>query len=181
MGVGGGFPFSGFGLFAGTCVALLAAWEARNQLKQRRQLAATASALLRSEESSRLQAHQQSAVARFGQQALEGADTDELAREASRILTNVLEINFGWVLKLLPTGDELLLVSAVGLPEALVGKARVPADHRSQSGYALATGKAPVVNDWSTETRFQQSELQAEQGVKSAAIVLIRGKSSPSA
>ena len=107
LGVGGGFPFSGFGLFAGTCVALLAAWEARNQLRQRGQLAATASALLRSEESSRLQAHQQSEVARFGQQALEGADTDELAREASRILTDVLAIEFGGVLKLLPDGDEL--------------------------------------------------------------------------
>ena len=179
LGVGGGFPFSGFGLFAGTCVALLAAWEARNQLRQRGQLAATASALLRSEESSRLQAHQQRAVARFGQQALEGADTDELAREASRILTDVLAIEFGGVLKLLPTGDELLLVSAVGLPEELVGKARVPADYRSQSGYALATGRATVVNDWRTETRFRQSALQATQGMKSAAIILIKGKEQP--
>jgi diguanylate cyclase (GGDEF)-like protein len=179
LGIGGGFPFSGFGLFVGICVALLAALEARNQLSQRRALTETASALGRSEESSRLQAHQQSEVARFGQQALEGADIDELAREASRILTDVLDIDYGGALKLLPSGEELLLVSAVGLPEKLIGETRVPADYRSQSGYALATGKATVVNDWSTETRFQQSELQAKQGMNSAAIILIRGKERP--
>jgi diguanylate cyclase (GGDEF)-like protein len=179
LGVGGGFPLSGFGLFAGTCVALLAAWEARNQLRQRRELAKTASALLRSEESSRLQAHQQSEVARFGQQALEGAGIDELVREVGRILTDVLDIDYGGVLKLLPSGDELLLVAAVGLPEELIGEARVPADYRSQSGYALATGKATVVNDWRTETRFQQSELQRNQGMQSAAIILVKGKERP--
>ncbi len=42
FGVGGGFPLRGFGLFAGACVALLAAWEARNQTKRRRYLAETA-------------------------------------------------------------------------------------------------------------------------------------------
>ena len=34
----------------------------------------------------------------------------------------------------------------------------------SQSGYALATGKATVVKDWSNENRFRQSELQASRG-----------------
>jgi diguanylate cyclase (GGDEF)-like protein len=177
--VGGGFPFSGFGLFAGICVALLASWEARNQLRQRRELAKTASALLRSEKSSRLQAHQQSEVARFGQQALEGADIGELAREASRIVTDVLDVDHGGVLKLLPSDDELLLVAAVGMPDELIGEARVPADYRSQSGYALATGKATVVNDWRTETRFQRSELQGGQGMQSAAIILIKGEGRP--
>jgi diguanylate cyclase (GGDEF)-like protein len=179
FGVGGGFPLSGFGLFAGICIALLAALEARNQLKRRRVLEETASALVRSEESSRLQAHQQSEVARFGQHALEGADIDELALEASRILTGALGIDFGSVMKLLPDGEELLLVAAVGLPEEVIGQARVPADYRSQSGYALATGKATVVNDWKDETRFQQSELQRQQRIRSAAIILIKGKERP--
>jgi diguanylate cyclase (GGDEF)-like protein len=177
--VGGGLPFSGFGLFATVCVALLAAWEARNQMAQRRRLTDAAGALLRSEESSRMQAHQQSAVARFGQRALEGADIGELTNEASRIIAEVLEIDYGGVLRLLPGGKELLLVSAVGVPEELIGEARVPADYRSQSGYALATGKPTVVNDWSEETRFQKSALQADQGMQSAAIILIKGKEEP--
>jgi diguanylate cyclase (GGDEF)-like protein len=174
--VGGGLPFGGFGLFATLCIALLGGTEARSQAGRRRELAQSTNALVRSEESSRLQAHQQNAVARFGQQALEGTDINELASEASRILTDVLDIDYGGVMKLLPGGEELLLVAATGLPEELIGEARIPTAYQSQSGYALATGTATVVNDWSTETRFQQSELQAKQGMKSAAIILIKGK-----
>jgi diguanylate cyclase (GGDEF)-like protein len=179
FGVGGGFPLNGFGLFAGACVALLSAWEARNQSAGRRHLAETATALSRSEESSRLQARQQSEVARFGQMAIQGTKIDELSAEASRILTGVLEIDYGGVMKLLPGGDELLLVAADGLPEELIGNARVPADLRTQSGFALATGQATVVDDWSKETRFPQSELQKSQGMQSAAIVLIKGQGQP--
>jgi len=179
FGVGGGFPLSGFGLFAGACVALLAAWEARNQASGRRKLAETAGALSRSEKSSRLQARQQREVARFGQLAIQGTGIDELGQEASRILTTVLGIDYGGVLKLLPGDEGLLLVAAVGLPEELIGNARVPAGYRSQSGYALATGMSIVVNDWRTETRFQQSDLQSEQAMRSAAIILIKGKGQP--
>jgi diguanylate cyclase (GGDEF)-like protein len=179
FGVGGGFPLSGFGLFAGACIALLAAWEARNQAAGRRKLAQTAAALSRSEQSSRLQARQQREVARFGQLAIQGTSIDGLAQEASRILTTVLGIDYGGVMKLLPGGEELLLVAAVGLPEELIGSARVPAGYRSQSGYSLATGTSIVVNDWETETRFQRSELQNDQGMRSAAIILIKGKGQP--
>jgi diguanylate cyclase (GGDEF)-like protein len=178
-GVGGGLPFGGFGLFAALCIALLGGSEARSQARRRRELARSATALVRSEESSRLQAQQQNAVARFGQQALEGTDIQELAQEASRILTDVLDIDYGGVMKLLPDAQELLLVAAVGIPEELINEARVPTDYRSQSGYALASGNAVVVNDWSTETRFQQSELQSKQGMQSAAIILIKGKEEP--
>ena len=177
--VGGGFPLSGFGLFAAACIALLAAWEARNQARQRTELAETAAARMRSEEISRRQAHQQREVARFGQLAIEGTQIDVLAREAPRILTRVLRVDYGGVLKLLSGRDELLLVAADGLPDELIGKARVPADFRSQSGYALATGRATVVTDWREETRFQQSELQRSQGMQSAAIILIQGKGQP--
>ena len=179
FGVGGGLPLAGFGLFAGACIALLGAWEARNQSRQRAELTETAAARLLSEETSRRQAHQQREVARFGLLAIEGAHIDELAREASRILTGVLEIDFGGVLKLLPGEDELLLVAAEGLPKEMIGEARVPADLRSQSGYALAAGKSVVVEDWREETRFQQSDLQRSQGMQSAAIILIKGHGRP--
>ncbi len=179
FGVGGGFPLAGFGLFAGACVALLAAWEARNQAAGRRRLAETAAALSRSEESSRLQARQQREVARFGQLALEGMAIDQLAMEATRILAGVLDVHYGVVFKLMPNGEELLLVATTGLDEEMVGKALVPAGFRSQSGYALAVGTATVVNDWESEKRFQQSELQRREGVRSAAVVLIKGEGRP--
>jgi diguanylate cyclase (GGDEF)-like protein len=179
FGVGGGLPFSGFGLFAGACIALLAAWEARNQSTGRRHLAEAAAALSRSEASSRMQTHQQMEVARFGQLALEGTEIDVLTEEATQLMDRVLGIDIGGVMKLLPGGDELLLISAVGLPDDQVGETRVPTGYKSQSGYAMATGQPTVVRDWRTETRFEESELQAEAGMRSAVIVLIKGKGEP--
>jgi diguanylate cyclase (GGDEF)-like protein len=179
FGVGGGFPLSGFGLFAMVCVGLMGAWEARNLARQRGELAETAVARLRSEKSSRLQANQQRAVAGFGQRALEGMAIDELGMEATRILAGVLDVHYGVVFKLMPNGEELLLVATTGLDEELVGKALIPAGFRSQSGYALAIGTATVVNDWENENRFKQSELQRQEGVRSAAVVLIKGEGQP--
>jgi diguanylate cyclase (GGDEF)-like protein len=177
--IGGGLLYSGFGGFALLCVAVLSSWESKNQAQRREKLASTASALRQSERSSRMQAKQQLEVARFGELALQGADIDELCQEASAVMARVLEIDFSGVLKLLPGGEELLLVAASGLPEELIGNALVPAGFHSQSGYALATGMATVVNDWRTETRFRQSELQRDQGMRSAAIILIQGKGEP--
>jgi diguanylate cyclase (GGDEF)-like protein len=174
--VGGGFALSGFGLFAGACTALLGAWEARNLARQREELAESAGALAQSEASSRLQTRQQMEVARFGQLALEGTDIDQLTHAATQLMKRVLRIDIGGVMKLLPGGEELLLISAVGLPEEQIGKTTVPTGNESQSGYALATGTPTVVRDWRTETRFAESRLQADAGMRSAVIVLIRGK-----
>jgi diguanylate cyclase (GGDEF)-like protein len=179
FGVGGGFPLSGFGLFAGACVALLAAWEARNQSQGRRHLAEAATALARSEESSRLQAREQREVARFGQLAIEGASIDELCGKACRVVAEVLKIEYGVIFKPSANGEELLLVAAVGIEEELIGNGTVPAGDRSHSGYALATGESTVVHDFENEQRFQMSELQRQKGVKSAAVILIKGKGEP--
>jgi diguanylate cyclase (GGDEF)-like protein len=177
--VGGGLPYDGFGLFVGACVALLGGWEARNQSARRRQLAEAASALAQSEGDSQTRAAQQEAVAQFGQLALEGAEIDQLTREACRMLTEGLEIGYSVIFKLQPGGDELLLVATEGLSDELVGKAVVPAGYRSQSGYALATGMATVVNDLNEETRFEPSELQRRLGIRSAAVILIKAKGQP--
>jgi diguanylate cyclase (GGDEF)-like protein len=177
--VGGGLPLDGFGLFAMVCVGLMGTWEARNQARQRKALSETAAARARSEETSRQLTHQQMAVAEFGQLALEGTDIDTLSEEATALLQRVLDLDIAGVLKLLPGGDELLLISGAGLPEKDIGNARVPTGHQSQSGYALATGLPVVVDDWQTEGRFRESQLQADAGMRSAAAVLIKAKGDP--
>ena len=177
FGVGGGLPLDGFGLFATVCIGLMGTWEARNLTRQRNTLGETAIAGARSEERSRRLTRQQTAVAQFGQFALEGADIDMLTEEATTLMERVLDIDTGGVLKLLPGGDELLLISGIGLPD--IGEARVPTGHQSQSGYALATGLPVVVDDWDTENRFRESKLQADAGMRSAAAVLIKAKGSP--
>ena len=179
FGVGGGFPLDGFGLFAMVCVGLMGTWEARNLTKQRNALSETAVARARSEETSRRLTRQQMAVAQFGQLALEGTDIDTLTDEATALMKRVLDIDSAAVLKLLPGGDELLLISGVGLPDEDVGQARVPTGQGSQSGYALATGLPIVVDDWHTENRFRESQLQADAGMRSAVGVLIKAKGDP--
>jgi diguanylate cyclase (GGDEF)-like protein len=179
LAVGGGFPLDGFGLFAMACVGLMGAWEARNLAMQRNALSQSATALRRSEKSSRLQARQQREVARFGQLAIEGAAIDELCREACRIVAGVLEIEYGVIFKPIADRDELLLVAGVGIEDELIGTGTVPAGHGSHSGYALATGETTVVPDIDREQRFQPSALQKQKGVKSAAVILIKGKGEP--
>ncbi len=177
--VGGGLPLDGFGLFAMVCVGLMGTWEARNLARQRNALSETAAARTLSEETSRRLTRQQTAVARFGQLALEGMEIDALTQEATVLMDRVLDLDISVVLKLLPDGKELLVLSAIGLPEEEVGTARVPTGRESQSGYALATGLPMVVDDWRSENRFQESRLQAEAGMRSAATVLIKGKGDP--
>ena len=179
FGVGGGFPLSGFGLFAMGCVAMLGVWEARNQAERRTVLESTATARQRSEEISRLQARQQCDVASFGQLAIEGAGIDELVREACRIVTDALEVEYGVIFKPTASGDDLLLVAGAGIEENLIGSATIPAGPHSHGGYALASDESTVVHDFDDETRFEQSELQKRQGVKSAAVIVIKGKGQP--
>ena len=176
---GSSFVHSAFGVFALLCVALMGSWESRNHGERRQRLAGIAAALRSSEENARMRASQQRAVARFGQLALGGAEIRELIEEASELTTDVLDVELGGVMKLLPGGEELLLVGAVGYPPEAIGKMTVPTGRQSQSGYALETGEAVVVDDWEDERRFEMSALQRTAGVRSAAIVLIRGKGEP--
>ena len=86
FGVGGGFPLSGFGLFAMLCIGAAGRLGGtQSGARSARSSTRTAAARLRSEDSSRIQTIQQMEVARFGQLALEGADIDALALEATRI------------------------------------------------------------------------------------------------
>ena len=64
----------------------------------------------------------------------------------------------------------------------MIGQARVPADYGSQSGYALATGKATIVDDWSDRDPLPAVRAPgALRACRSAAIILIKGKGSRTA
>jgi diguanylate cyclase (GGDEF)-like protein len=179
VGVGGGFPLQGFGVFAMTCVGLLGGWEARNQARRRGELAEIAEARQVSEAGSRLQARQQLEVARFGQRALSGTDIDRLQDHAVKLVNRVLDTDICGVLELLPDEEEFLIAAGVGLPEGAVGTARVPTGNESQAGYVLATGAPVVVADWQDEIRFRQSKPLRDAGIVSGATVLIKAEEKP--
>lgn len=181
FGVGGGIPYSGLGAFAMLCITLISFWGSKTQSDRRRELARIAEALRASESTSRVQAQQQREVASFGQLALGGADTDALQAEAVRLVSRTLSVEIAGVLKLMPERGGLLISAAVGLPPEAVGKATLPGDSGSQSGYTLATGSPTIVVDWETEDRFERTPFLTELGLptRSGAMMPIKGKGGP--
>lgn len=72
-------------------------------------------------------------------------------------------------------GDQLTVMAAIGLPEEVIGKARVPLGS-GISGYVAETGEPVVVNDISKHDRFRPSKFLEQYNTQSALCVpLLRG------
>jgi diguanylate cyclase (GGDEF)-like protein/PAS domain S-box-containing protein len=123
-------------------------------------------------------AAQQSAVARLGEFALEGATTAELMQEAVSRAAEILGAELAAVLEYLPEDDCLMMRSGFGFPED-VGEPRVPAGAASQAGYTIQIGGPVTVTDWRSERRFEQTPAMREHGVRSGLSVVIDGQHRP--
>ncbi len=124
-------------------------------------------------------AAQQSAVARLGEHALEGATTAELMHEAVAAAAESLGVEIAGVFELLDEEEALALRSSIGVPDAPPGGLRVPTAAGSQSGYTILSGGPVVVTDWRTEHRFAQSSLSLELGGRSGVSVAIVSRRGP--
>ncbi len=123
-------------------------------------------------------AAQQSAVARLGEHALEGATTAELMHEAVAAAAESLGVEIAGVFELLEDEDALVRRSGIG-DEERPGGLRVPTGAGSQSGYTIVSGAPVVVKDWTTEQRFAQSALSLELGALSGVSVAIVSRRGP--
>jgi diguanylate cyclase (GGDEF)-like protein/PAS domain S-box-containing protein len=124
-------------------------------------------------------AAQQAAVAKFGEQALEGATTHELMQRAVTLAAEMLGVEVTGVAELLPDQDCLVLRAGHGWPEDAVGHARIPGGTASRAGFTILRGKPVVVNDWSQALPFEQSPALRELGIRSGVTVLIEGSRGP--
>ncbi len=114
------------------------------------------------------QARQQQVVADLGQLALETDDLDELMREASRQVADVLDTDYCEVFDLDDDGETLLLRQGVGWDAGLVGETTVSAvEADSQAAYTLENDSPTVVEDVETDGRFGGIGLQTDHGVHS--------------
>ncbi|WP_226023198.1 sensor histidine kinase [Halomicrobium salinisoli] len=114
------------------------------------------------------QALQQQVVADLGQLALETDDLDELMREASRQVADVLDTDYCEVLDLDDDGETFLLRQGVGWDAGLVGEATVPAvGGDSQAAYTLENDSPTVVADVEADDRFGGAGLQTDRGLRS--------------
>jgi diguanylate cyclase (GGDEF)-like protein/PAS domain S-box-containing protein len=125
-----------------------------------------------------LRAAQQSAVAQLGEQALQGASLADLMQEAVGAGVDLLGLEIGAVVELVPAGDAVAFRALHGLPGVHVGD-RVPAGLGSQSGYALLSGRPAVVTDWATERRFKRSSVLDALDTTSGLTVVIEGRRGP--
>jgi diguanylate cyclase (GGDEF)-like protein/PAS domain S-box-containing protein len=125
-----------------------------------------------------LRAAQQAAVARLGEHALQGASLADLMQEAVSTGVEVLSLEIGAVVELLPSEDAVAFRALHGLTGVRVND-RAPAGLGSQSGYALLSGRPAVVTDWETERRFERSQVLTDLGTTSGLTVVIEGRRGP--
>lgn len=107
------------------------------------------------EQDLRARVSQQEGTGRLGLVALAGMSLPDLLEEAANVVAEVLPLEYGGVLELLPEGTALLLRAGVGWEEGLVGRATVGTNLQSQAGYALISSGPVVVEDLRTEHRFE--------------------------
>ncbi len=127
------------------------------------------------EETLRVRARQQAALAELGQLALGDGDLTDLMNGTVRRLAETLDVEYTKVLELLPDKELLRLRAGQGWNTGLVGQACVGAGRDSQAGYTLLSSEPVIVEDLRSESRFSGSPLLREHGVVSGMSVIIGG------
>jgi two-component sensor histidine kinase len=122
---------------------------------------------------------QVSTLAEFGKRALRSNDVNGLLQEATRLVSDAIEVDLVKILELLQDGENLLLRAGVNWNPGVVGHARIPAHEGSPAGYALRTNQPVITEDTASEKRFEIPELLIEHGVRSTVNVVIRGDDAP--
>jgi diguanylate cyclase (GGDEF)-like protein/PAS domain S-box-containing protein len=116
-------------------------------------------------------AARQSAVAKLGEHALEGASPGELLNEAVMAAVDLLEADVAGMGELL--GDEGVVQIRACHGEMAVMGDRIPATSETQMGHTVHTHATTIVDDWESETRFRSPPTA--YGWRSGACVLIEG------
>ncbi len=127
----------------------------------------------------RARTHQQAAVSKLGQRALEGAELARLLEETAKMIVENLDVEYVGILKHAPHTSTFLLQAGAGWREGVVG--RVTAGERGESlaGYTLESGEPVIVKDYRQETRFKVPAVLREHHLISGMSVIIPGQDRP--
>jgi signal transduction histidine kinase/HAMP domain-containing protein/ActR/RegA family two-component response regulator len=118
---------------------------------------------------------QQTVVAALGQFAMVSSDIAALLNQAVMLVAQTLEVEYCHVLELQPGGKFLQLRAGVGCKTGYVGKAVIPVDPQTESGFALGAGEAVTFDNLRGDPRFRASSLSADHGTTSGIAVAIAG------
>jgi PAS domain S-box-containing protein len=122
---------------------------------------------------------QQEAVAGLALLALEGGAPQAVLDAAAELVADTLRIDLSGVLELLPDERTLLLRSAVGWGEGVVGSMSLGRDDRSLASYALESAEPVIVDDLGSEDRFPRPPHLVDRGVVSAVATVVYGGRRP--
>ena len=105
--------------------------------------------------------------------AARAQDFGELLAVVAAKSSAALQTDFCEVLELEEHGRSLVLRSGAGLPDEIVGHARVGTSLHSQAGYTLLRGRPVISENLGAEERFDVSALLADNGAVSGVTVPI--------
>lgn len=121
----------------------------------------------------RSRAEQQAAIASLGRLALESESLSALLEGAAQIVVQTLHVEQVAVFELQADEKTLLLISGLGWPAELIGKATIAIGEESQLGLAIESREPVIIPDITRETYFQPPALLTDAGVVSSAAVAI--------
>ena len=117
---------------------------------------------------------QVSTLSEFGKRALRSDDIDGLLQEATRLVSDAIDVELVKVLELVPGGENLLVRAGVNWNPGVEGHAEIPAHEGS-----LHKNQPVITEDTEREARFEIPKLLIEHGVRSTVNVVIRGEGGP--
>ena len=122
----------------------------------------------------------QAAIALLAESALSCLDIYALFDLAVELITEVLDAEFVKVLHQESSGEPLIVVAGRGWGDHVrLGETTVAADCGSQAGYTLMSGEPVLVEDLTSEERFEGPPLLTDHGVTSGISVVIPGELEP--
>jgi hypothetical protein len=116
-------------------------------------------------------AREQATIAALSREAMSSDGVEELMRQATRAVVEILEVEFAEVFELKSDGVGLQRRASLG--RAGAAEADEAADENAQAIYTLAASEAVLVEDYSREERFTPSPWQA--AAKCGATIVIEG------
>jgi PAS domain S-box-containing protein len=121
-----------------------------------------------------MRARQQALLAELTLRNLASSELQALLDDAVTLVAGMLEVELSSIAEILPGGREMRWRAAFGWDQEAVTKAAPsPATSESLVGYAFTTGGPVISEDVRNDSRFQISELFAQQQPASAIAVVI--------
>ncbi|HXW42844.1 MAG TPA: HWE histidine kinase domain-containing protein [Xanthobacteraceae bacterium] len=124
----------------------------------------------------RQRAKQQEALAQLGERALAEPDLERLLNDVARTVALTLSVDFVKILELLPGGSELLLRAGFGWKSNLVGTILTTTGPNSLGRFTLDSSVPVLIDDFTTEIRFEVGQYLKEHACISGMNVTIAGR-----